>query len=516
MLYSSDPAWGMRGALKKYYDIHPADFIKRVDREGVWLARTPTTALKHPEKFGIVFHQHSSVKTSTLHYDNASGIYAFLYDQPCRITLPLGTGRKPSGAAVVKRLEEAAANPDDEQHENAVLIRRVAARVSRTARSKYGYYFHIRNQGWRGFTALFEGNFDPDLPYFPEKGMNRLEDWWSNAEADVMGVREGLYSGVYIDSSESFVESINLNREHFKYADLPLVWDANSGKVGVITAQSTYEYLRATADLLHSRGKLFMANYTPIRHGYFATVFDVLGIEVYILPEERELLCAKRLSEQNGEIRLKEVGFTEKELKKTRKTAEQGIEIPYNLHSWRTEDLAYYRRAMCYQKPYNYLIKIAGRKDFALLGMDGLCEYLNWCLFFGIYPGCPEGFVVEQERVEDVFARYTPVMKAIGSAGWEPVTHALSDSPDIRIERFGYGPQDSLHFTVRNFGSKTQETTVAIDAAALKLPQDVEVRDAFTGEFRPSERLDKALKFQLELEPAETVVVKVVKAIFPQ
>ncbi len=75
VLYHSDAEWGMRGALKKYYDLFPQHFLKRTNREGTWLPRTPTTELVSPADFGITFHEHSSVKVNTLPYNNAAGHY---------------------------------------------------------------------------------------------------------------------------------------------------------------------------------------------------------------------------------------------------------------------------------------------------------------------------------------------------------------------------------------------------------------------------------------------------------
>ncbi|CAA9292869.1 MAG: hypothetical protein AVDCRST_MAG93-4035, partial [uncultured Chloroflexia bacterium] len=51
LLFKSDPSWGMRAAIKKYYDIHPQSFVRRTDprREGFWFVRPSLEVLDNPK-----------------------------------------------------------------------------------------------------------------------------------------------------------------------------------------------------------------------------------------------------------------------------------------------------------------------------------------------------------------------------------------------------------------------------------------------------------------------------------
>ncbi|MFC1734669.1 hypothetical protein ACFL1X_01035, partial [Candidatus Hydrogenedentota bacterium] len=513
VLYTSDPEWGLRSALKKYYDIYPAEFVKRVNREGLWLARAPINTLKNPEDFGVTFHQHSSVKINTLPYDNDAGIYTFMYDMPTAVRMNIPPQEtKPTEADFLKFLNDAAADPDHPKHVTALMIKLAGSR-----RPDGTYYMHMFGGGWRGWKANFQANLDPDLISYPETGQNRLEFWWSHAGPKLMSLREGRHDGVYIDSAEFIVDSIDYNKEHFKHADHPLIGDPNNGRVGVLTAVAMYEYLKETSELMHSNGKLFMANYVPWRHGFFMPVFDVIGTEVWLDTNEWQYLAAKRLKE-DGREKLSEFGYSDKALKELK---DVDISTPYwkkhdehaksKVRAWRREDLMYYRRMLCYQKPYNLLLKVMNEKDAYIFGRDTFREYMDWALFYGIYAAGSEGVLREQDKFVDFYRRCMPVCRAVGTAGWEPITNARTDNPDIRVERFGYAVQGTLHFTLRNFGLEPAKCRLTIDEKALRIPENVEVRNAFTGESMQMVREDGRISVEVELEPTYTTAIKIVK-----
>jgi hypothetical protein len=58
--FSFDNNWGMRSALKNYYNIYPDAFKKRVINEGIWLPFTPLRSIPNWEDFGFAFHETSA------------------------------------------------------------------------------------------------------------------------------------------------------------------------------------------------------------------------------------------------------------------------------------------------------------------------------------------------------------------------------------------------------------------------------------------------------------------------
>jgi len=66
-------------------------------------------------------------------------------------------------------------------------------------------------------------------------------------------------------------------------------------------------------------------------------------------------------------------------------------------------------------------------------------------------------------RDRPLFARYLPVFDALNRAGWEPVTHARADAPQIRVERFGAGKGALL--AVANTSSEERQAVLTLDRA---------------------------------------------------
>jgi hypothetical protein len=512
-LYTSDPAWGFRGALRKYYDIFPADFVKRVNREGFWLARTPIQYIKDPDDFGVAFHQVASVKTNPLPYDNAAGILTFRYDEPSRISLNIETEKRPEPKEFFKLLEAAAADPKSPVHKQALRVNRVA---SRTADG--GYYCHIFDREFGQFAAYFQAHLDPEFHIDEKKGLSRLDEWWnSSGEPGMRSGREGRYDGVYIDSSEAWCDSIDFNKEHFVHTDTPLYWEAKSGKPGVLTAIATYKYLCEVGRRLHKIGKLYMANFTPFNHAFFATVFDVMGSEVWISRDELISLFRQRVKEPGGREKLLAAGFIPEEIKQSEEYNREsimglGIEAHHNpKHYWTHQQLMYYRRAMCYQKPYNLLLKLMDKRAMAAFGCHNLVAYIQWCLFWGVYPAISEALIHSQDKIRHIYRRYMPVIQSMGQAGWEPVTHARTSNSGVRVERFGYSAQNNLHFTLRNFTLGNIRTALTIDTEALKTPEAIEIRDAIEGRRLRSRRGPDGVALRMVIEPGQTRVVRVVR-----
>ncbi len=55
----------------------------------------------------------------------------------------------------------------------------------------------------------------------------------------------------------------------------------------------------------------------------------------------------------------------------------------------------------------------------------------------------------------------------MAAAGWEPVTGARSENPQVWVERFGADGGEKVFITLFNASSETQETRVWIDPEIL-------------------------------------------------
>ncbi len=77
-LYRSDPAWGFRAALKRYYELFPHCFTKRNEKEGIWMPFTDVSTVDGWADFGFQFHEGNN----NVAFDDQAGIYSFVYVEP--------------------------------------------------------------------------------------------------------------------------------------------------------------------------------------------------------------------------------------------------------------------------------------------------------------------------------------------------------------------------------------------------------------------------------------------------
>ncbi|RLE30041.1 hypothetical protein DRJ54_03555, partial [Candidatus Acetothermia bacterium] len=143
-------------------------------------------------------------------------------------------------------------------------------------------------------------------------------------------------------------------------------------------------------------------------------------------------------------------------------------------------------RFYAYHKPFANLYNRYGT-SYREMGREEVEYWIELNMFYGLYPGfytSNYGPVTDRridsywaipeltERNRDLWARYMPIIMALDRAGWEPVTHARTDGPDIWVERFGTDPKGSIYLTVRNAGDERKTFTLAVDAEALGIELD--------------------------------------------
>jgi len=109
VVYRFEPEWGTRAALKRYYEIFPQAFVKRVEREGMWMPFTDISSVPGWQDFGFAFHE----GTNNVAFDTAHGIYSFVYVEPVSywMAMPKQMPRTREAAQGLLR-EQAGAAPD--------------------------------------------------------------------------------------------------------------------------------------------------------------------------------------------------------------------------------------------------------------------------------------------------------------------------------------------------------------------------------------------------------------------
>lgn len=409
VLYRFDPAWGFRSALKKYYEIYPDFFDKRITNEGLWVFHPKyLNNIPNIEDFGIAVHTYN-FDSYSLPFEDDNNIYSLHYlVEPSVMKIP-----NPENAfsidysGILGYLDSSQSNGD--LFAIATLNSGVLDFTDSYMITTEGSLVDNRCQDCSVVTV----NPDPDIED-NNYSINYAQYYWNNsATAPYSSTSAGALDGEFVDSIELLGTTLDYNANHLKAADLPLTYAKDNYKPAIPLAFSSYEFAKWVAHDIHSMGKIMMSNSVPKNFAFPAHLFDVLGIE-----------------------------------------------IDGNIMKIDNDQLFNFWRALSYQKPFCLLYYYG---DYSGFTPDVVEQYFKKALFYGFYPGIigddallndryfedPEKY----ERDRNLFKKYIPLIKKLGKAGWEPVTFVKSSDPAIYVERYGSG--DTLLITVLNAGDTT-------------------------------------------------------------
>jgi len=418
--FDFDPAWGMRAALEKYYTIYPESFRKRVTTEGIWLPFTPLRSIPGWEDFGIAFHETSwgsndimnGERTPNIISDRGTGVLSFQYTEPWDLQLPIRS----------KSLEydELIAGGTISKNHRAYLD------ISSTFDKAGKWQMRRLETPWfkTGWAVSITTNCDPDLHGF-NKYMYVMKDEIEPAlKMDV--------DGIYFDSMEwNWHHDLNYREDHFAAADYPLTFSSGVRRPAVWNFASEFKFMKKIADEMHLQGKLAMGN------GHALNPFAAANLDLF------------------------------------------GAELSWYSSDDHNSAALDFKRAISCQKPIVFLLNEGlNDKAFTEAPYNGYEIYFEKMLAYGFFPSffsvdaSNDPYWQDRKKIENgrpFFKKYIPLIRQLAGAGWEPVTLAVADGTDTRIERFG-GKSD-LFFTVRNNGSSDASCTVTVNVTALHLDQ---------------------------------------------
>ena len=432
VIYRTDPQWGFRSAAKKLYEIFPEQFLCRSKDQGIWMPFTDVSTVQGWEDFGFKYHE----GINNVPFDDIANVLSFRYTEPSTWWMRMEPNIDRTDENIIKQLNEYAKSNEPNRKRSAE-----ATAVSGSYDEQGRYQYQVLNTPWSN-GAVFSSNPNPYIPGNSEAKMA----WNEEIKQNLYGPNaKGIQDGEYLDSLEGYVTANeNFRRDHFHYVTVPLTFSTSTKKPVIHKASSVYEFSKWLADDIHKIGKLMFANSVPHNFAFLCPLFDVMGTEMDWVGSDG---------------------------------------------SWRpaSDNWMNFKRAMCYQKPYLFLMNT----NYERFTPDLVEKYFQRSLFYGMLPSMFSHNASDDpywrapnlyNRDRNLFKRYIPMIKKIAEAGWEPVTYAVTDKDAVYVERFGPDGDGNVYFTLLNDSSETLETNVTIMSSELKLANTENVEDLISGE----------------------------------
>lgn len=426
---------GLRAALARYMELFPECFQSRISKHGQWMPFAKISQVQGWEDFGFRFKEGNN----ETEWDDRHDILTFRYTEPMTWWMPMATDLPRTYEAAVAEAERLVQQGKPQ----------AKAWLSSSFRDETGRIpLRLLDTPWCN-GAVWSMN---SLPQIRGEITDFSLKWNPEIRESLYGPnRKGDLDGEYIDSSEGYVtDELDFRRDHF-VGDCPLTFDAAQYRPAVFRGLIVFEYVRAIAADVHEMGKFMMANGTPGRLCWLAPLLDVMGTETDWNPNGR----------------------------------------------WQpmSDDELLFRRALCGKKPYCFLMNT----DFDRFDKGLVEKYMKRSLAYGMFPGffSPNAsgghYFTRPElynRDRPLFKKYVPLCRRLSEAGWEPITGAKCDVPNVHIERFG-----TQYFTV--FNDSSQEVTAEI-TFDQKISIPAVVRELLGSNTLPVNERKVALRLQAE------------------
>ncbi|MEQ8821131.1 MAG: hypothetical protein RLY93_12890 [Sumerlaeia bacterium] len=271
-----------------------------------------------------------------------------------------------------------------------------------------------------------------------------------NAGFEATAADAEAVTGFYLDSFEGW-EAVQLDYRAANNAlsPYPLTFHPATGAVGQINMWHNFAFAEEAARRVHQNGHLLMANTALYKFGWSGPLLDVLGIE----------------TNWGGGEHL----------------------TPPSI------DMMDFIRTLSYQKPYCFLQNV----PFDRFRGKKVEQYFARCLHYGMWPGffshdAASDPYWENARLynEDrwLSLKFMAPQGLLTSMGWEPITLASLDRPDLLAERWGGGayrgtPLNTrrVGFTLYNPSDVGRRGRVTLDPALFGDSPDVVAWDLIQG-----------------------------------
>lgn len=424
------PEWGFRSASQDYYDLYPESFASNAQGGGNWLFQHAYDQVDGVEDFYFGYNE----TPGSYLFDDANGVTSLEYTAPAEQWMEwpgMPKEPEPTYEQYMGRFEELLNDTSGAMEPGflSVTQRDAAAAMKNSATLlANGKYFTV---GWYayGVSVCFITNHNPDIPGWNSYKLQISEIERAEAAAKAEGTKLG---GVYIDNLAG-LGSYNYREDHFRYADLPLLWDADNRLV-LPSYSSMYSYTKGIRERSDANDQIVFAN----------MVFPERGVVPYI-----------HMLDAGGS----EIG-----------------------PSWGWDPyIQRLRRTMAYRKTWCLLLghdlNQSGNWGASYCPMDIREDIMKSSVAYGLFANVI-GYRVELQEYENarpLFRKYTYTAIMEDRLGWNPVTFAqASGTGYVDCERYGDLGTGAAIFTMYNTGEHEMDFSgkMTVDLRAMNVSDE--------------------------------------------
>jgi hypothetical protein len=467
IVYRHDPKWGFRSSIQRYYEFfHEPFFTRRVKRIGAWSWHEPSTSkLPNPQLYAFheagdeqwkatpgEKHEGYSTANSVADYEKmcefATDEKLGIYSLPYTIVGQRQIYRLP---AMPKTRDEALEALDKWTTDKPLLFQSCGPADS--FRNVEQLKAIIRNSG------LYDEEQKPTV---------LIRDYLGNTVSFPLNPNPRLYS----DSNKITIAKYTLDDY------LPMLFEGSKLIDGCYL-----DSLGRWLNYYNYRREHFKYSTVPLTYSGKApqaSLWNAQSHAEYLWELSRRFRAQDKILFANG-VHADRVmlGFA---------VDAMGME---GTPSYLKHDAFYSARVAAYTKPYCALNA----------GDNASPTTWNSCLYLGILIGSHSGKALAMER------KFLPTIIRLNEAGWEPITHALTDSTAVGIERWGSGRE--VLFSLMNRSKKPVQTSVRVDRRALHLGGTPEIVDLLSKKSITASASENELVFKVTLEPEQATAFSV-------
>lgn len=461
----SDPRWGWREALARYYQRYPRLFTSTARRGGWWIG--PSENLPDLADFGLQYAELHFARADRTAANNNMGLYTCSYSEPWMWRVHVSDEGQPSLAqpldSYLPQIEQDADLPasqmDDHDYWPAPRRDSVRAFLNAAIHGPNGSYQinSVRTYGGGTFIELNTSCL-PGLRSERWGAMNRgLLSYRYETLEDIARCAAGgaRMEGVYFDSvgNWSDIAAEDHRAEHFPYASFPLTFSYATGRPVISGLAAMAEYMQ----FIRQRGFVTMANSDPTYCRYAAPFLDMIGA-----------------GENYGDPFISDEALS-------------------------------HDRAVAFRRSVSF-----GNTGMLSASPEEAEARFRFLLFYQVYPGIFASDAAAVERLRPLYRRYVPVMREMSAAGWHPVPWATLDDPDLYLERYGPGTDHRVYFAIRNPTSQPRRCALTVEPLGFgeqpaTLTEAVEV---LSGQPLPIARPEGRLQLHVDVAAEDTALVR--------